>query len=84
LERKTSTPGGGGGVREVLVDSCCIVCFDAPQDTVMVPCGHVPACWSCSLQIFDGKAGGTAASRGIALCPLCRARVTAVIKLYRV
>jgi hypothetical protein len=65
-------------------ENSCIICFDAPQNTVLVPCGHVPACWDCSLQIHAGKAGGSAAARGRPFCPVCRAKVTAVIRLYKV
>lgn len=68
--------------KDRFADTCCIICFDGRQDTVMVPCGHIPACWACSLSILAGKAGGTAAARGKPSCPICRAKVTSVIKLY--
>jgi len=40
-------------------------------ETVMVPCGHRALCLNCSQNI-----------RGV--CPICRSKVTQVVKIYDV
>ena len=45
----------------------CPICYDAPRDSVMVPCGHT-ACSGCI----------TASSK----CPFCRRCVGQVVKIY--
>ena len=62
----TATPhtaGGGAGAIE------CVICFEvgAPR-CVLVPCGHLCACPSCSHRIFD--------------CPICRTPIERVQNIY--
>ncbi|XVE65828.1 hypothetical protein DITRI_Ditri08aG0030500 [Diplodiscus trichospermus] len=52
----------------------CVICLDAPSEAVCVPCGHVAGCMSCLNEIKAKKWG----------CPVCRAKIEQVIKLYRV
>ncbi|VVB10530.1 unnamed protein product [Arabis nemorensis] len=52
----------------------CAVCVDASSEAVCVPCGHVAGCISCLNEIKDKKLG----------CPVCRANIDQVIKLYHV
>lgn len=52
----------------------CAICLDAPSEAVCVPCGHVAGCMSCLNEIKSKKWG----------CPVCRAKIDQVIKLYRV
>ncbi|XVE81858.1 hypothetical protein DITRI_Ditri15bG0099900 [Diplodiscus trichospermus] len=52
----------------------CAICLDAPSEAVCVPCGHVAGCMSCLNEIKAKKWG----------CPVCRAKIEQVIKLYRV
>lgn len=52
----------------------CVICVDASSEAVCVPCGHVAGCISCLKQIKDKKLG----------CPVCRANIDQVIKLYHV
>ncbi len=35
--------------------SNCVVCMDAKQDTILVPCGHNPCCSSCTSTALKGK-----------------------------
>lgn len=52
----------------------CAICLDAPSEAVCVPCGHVAGCMSCLKEIKSKNWG----------CPVCRAKIEQVIKLYRV
>ncbi|KAJ0235708.1 putative E3 ubiquitin-protein ligase XBAT35 [Hirschfeldia incana] len=52
----------------------CSICLDAPSEAVCVPCGHVAGCMSCLTEIKAKKWG----------CPVCRAKIDQIIKLYRV
>ncbi|XP_010527401.1 PREDICTED: putative E3 ubiquitin-protein ligase XBAT35 [Tarenaya hassleriana] len=52
----------------------CSICLDAPSEAACVPCGHVAGCMSCLNEIKSKKWG----------CPVCRAEINQVIKLYRV
>lgn len=54
--------------------STCVVCLDAPSEAACVPCGHVAGCISCLNEIKAKKWG----------CPVCRAKIDQVVKLYRV
>ncbi|XP_068665313.1 putative E3 ubiquitin-protein ligase XBAT35 [Aristolochia californica] len=52
----------------------CVICLDAPKEGACVPCGHVVGCMSC---LNDIKAKGWG-------CPVCRTKISQVIKLYTV
>ncbi|OQR91883.1 hypothetical protein ACHHYP_04286 [Achlya hypogyna] len=51
----------------------CIVCLDAACDAVCVPCGHNTMCLACATSIFSASTE----------CPVCRAHIREVIKIYR-
>ncbi|ETW07297.1 hypothetical protein H310_01852 [Aphanomyces invadans] len=51
----------------------CVVCFDGPIEAVCVPCGHHAMCMDCASTVIDSGAE----------CPVCRATLREVIKLYR-
>ncbi|KAJ0255101.1 hypothetical protein HA466_0099070 [Hirschfeldia incana] len=52
----------------------CVICVDASAEAAFVPCGHVAGCISCLKEIKNKKLG----------CPICRASIDQVIKLYHV
>lgn len=52
--------------------SDCIICMDAKKDSVCVPCGHNAGCFEC-LSTVKSTAG---------TCPVCRAELQQVIRLY--
>ncbi|GMI69933.1 XB3 ortholog 5 in Arabidopsis thaliana [Hibiscus trionum] len=66
-------PANAGQIKDVGPSSCTI-CLDAPPEAACVPCGHVAGCMSCLNEIKAKKWG----------CPVCRAKIEQVIKLYRV
>lgn len=52
----------------------CIICWDAAAEGVCIPCGHLAGCMSC-LNEIKGKNWG---------CPVCRATIEQVVKVYAV
>lgn len=54
--------------------STCVICLDAPIEGACIPCGHMAGCMSCLNEIKAKKWG----------CPVCRAKIDQVVKLYSV
>ena len=54
--------------------STCVICLDAPAEAACIPCGHVAGCMSCLNEVKTKKWG----------CPVCRAKIDQIIKLYHV
>lgn len=53
----------------------CVICMDAPRDTICVPCGHIASCHTCLRSI-------TLAVGSTPCCPICRAHVETVVKVF--
>ncbi|XP_024403393.1 E3 ubiquitin-protein ligase SP1 [Physcomitrium patens] len=49
--------------------SLCVICLEQDYNAVLVPCGHMCCCTSCSSQL--------------SLCPLCRRHIDQVVKTFR-
>ncbi|XP_022849437.1 putative E3 ubiquitin-protein ligase XBAT34 isoform X2 [Olea europaea var. sylvestris] len=65
------------GLDEKIVDnatSSCTICLDAPVEGACIPCGHMAGCMSCLNEIKAKKWG----------CPVCRANINQVIRIYAV
>ncbi|XP_059632347.1 putative E3 ubiquitin-protein ligase XBAT35 isoform X2 [Cornus florida] len=56
------------------VQDGCVICLDAPVEGACVPCGHMAGCMSCLNTIKEKKTG----------CPVCRAKINQIIRLYAV
>ncbi|XP_052189291.1 putative E3 ubiquitin-protein ligase XBAT35 isoform X2 [Diospyros lotus] len=54
--------------------SSCVICLDAPVEGACIPCGHMAGCMSCLNEIKSKKWG----------CPVCRAKIDEIIRLYAV
>ncbi|KAG6732550.1 hypothetical protein I3842_01G183300 [Carya illinoinensis] len=54
--------------------SSCVICLDAPVEAACIPCGHMAGCMSCLNEITTKKWG----------CPVCRAKIDQVVRLYAV
>ncbi|KAL5703445.1 ubiquitinyl hydrolase 1 [Ranunculus cassubicifolius] len=52
--------------------SSCAVCWNAPKQGVCIPCGHMSSCMSC-MQAVQRKDFG---------CPICRAKIQKVVRVY--
>ncbi|KAM7277933.1 hypothetical protein ACFE04_005067 [Oxalis oulophora] len=61
-------------VKDEAASSSCVICLDAPVEGACVPCGHMCGCMSCLEEIMGKKWG----------CPVCRAKINQVIRLYAV
>lgn len=55
-------------------ESCCVICWEAPVEGACIPCGHMAGCMSCLSEIKSNKGD----------CPVCRAKIDQVIRLYAV
>ena len=55
----------------------CTVCLTATADTVLYRCGHLCVCYMCGLNLRE-----TASVNGVK-CPICRAPVDDIIRVYR-
>lgn len=60
---------------EPLSRSECVICMDVPRDTICVPCGHIAGCHTCLRSILQ-------AERSTPCCPICRAHVETVVKVF--
>lgn len=61
-------------MKEEASTSSCVICLDAPVEGACIPCGHMAGCMSCLNEIKAKKWG----------CPVCRANIDQVIRLYAV
>ncbi|KAL7722654.1 Zinc finger domain containing protein [Entamoeba marina] len=52
------------------MNKICKVCLCNEKNTVFIPCGHICCCFECSEKL--------------SICPVCRSRITTVIKTYDV
>ncbi|OAY28103.1 putative E3 ubiquitin-protein ligase XBAT35 [Manihot esculenta] len=68
LTASTQEKGEDGG------SSSCVICLDAPIEGACIPCGHMAGCMSCLKEVKAKKWG----------CPVCRAKIDQVIRLYAV
>lgn len=66
--------GAGEDKEDSSISGLCVICLDAPAEGACIPCGHVAGCMSCLTEIKANKWG----------CPVCRAKIDQVIKLYAV
>lgn len=60
--------------RDVTENSSCIVCLDSRVEAACIPCGHMAGCLAC-LKKIEAKSKK---------CPVCRAKVDQVVKIYTV
>jgi Zinc finger, C3HC4 type (RING finger) len=52
----------------------CVICLDAPVEGACIPCGHMAGCMGCLREIEEKKGE----------CPICRAKINQILKLYAV
>lgn len=71
---KTTTGAGTENSNNKEEVGTCVICLDAPVQGACIPCGHMAGCMGC-LREIEEKRGE---------CPICRAKITQVLKLYAV
>ncbi|XP_051129350.1 putative E3 ubiquitin-protein ligase XBAT35 [Andrographis paniculata] len=69
-----AVPDEGNGKKDDAATLCCTICLDAPLEGACVPCGHLAGCMSCLTEVKGKKWG----------CPVCRANIDQVIRIYSV
>eukprot|EP00271_Cylindrocystis_brebissonii_P019626 TRINITY_DN6042_c0_g1_i4.p1 TRINITY_DN6042_c0_g1~~TRINITY_DN6042_c0_g1_i4.p1 ORF type:complete len:472 (+),score=75.55 TRINITY_DN6042_c0_g1_i4:180-1595(+) len=55
-------------------DRACAVCLDAKKDAILLECGHLVTCYSCGMSLLSTRPS----------CPVCRKRISRVVKVYDV
>jgi hypothetical protein len=54
-------------------ETMCVVCFDAPKDHIIVPCGHQCVCEACAEQLTKTRTP---------MCPVCRGPIQQTMKVF--
>ncbi|GMN32064.1 hypothetical protein TIFTF001_046581 [Ficus carica] len=54
--------------------SSCVICWEAAIEGACIPCGHKAGCMSCLTKIKSKKS----------VCPVCRSKITEVVRIYAV
>ena len=84
-QSKSSSPGplgasGGAAGVTVKTEECastednklCVICLQAPYNTVLVPCGHLYLCYNCASSVKNKNAE----------CPICRSFIQDILRVY--
>ena len=64
---------GSGTPHPDAEETQCVVCFDAPKDHEIVPCGHICVCARCAEQLTKTRTP---------TCPVCRERIIQTMKVF--
>jgi hypothetical protein len=72
IARSVSVGGAAGQPLAPPDADICKICFDAPYECVILECGHICSCMECSKLFLKGE------------CPICRVKVTRVVKFFKV
>jgi hypothetical protein len=54
-------------------ETMCVVCFDAPKEYIIVPCGHICVCARCAEQLTKTRTP---------MCPVCRGPIRETMKVF--
>jgi hypothetical protein len=66
--------GSGSGTSHFdAEETMCVVCFDAPKDHLIVPCGHQCVCAGCAEQLTNTRTP---------TCPVCREPIQQTVKVF--
>jgi glutamate racemase len=75
VQRQRKTIEKAKELREFLK---CTICMDARRDCVLIPCTHFICCSGCAQKLMGQEQYGTHK------CPVCRAQIASVIKVFQV
>ncbi|CAE8597663.1 unnamed protein product [Polarella glacialis] len=73
MEAKMAKNSSGNGGAMPAASPSCSICFDEPANFLVIPCGHQCGCEECL----------TAVQKHSGRCPICRASVTAIQRVFR-
>jgi hypothetical protein len=54
-------------------ETMCVVCFDAPKEYIIVPCGHLCVCEACAERLTKTRTP---------MCPVCRGPIRETMKVF--
>jgi hypothetical protein len=54
-------------------ETMCVVCFDAPKEYIIVPCGHMCVCEACAERLTKTRTP---------MCPVCRGPIRETMKVF--
>jgi len=57
---------------EDITEECCI-CFDAPKEALIAPCGHLSCCMTCAEALKNNSE----------TCPICRGNIESIFKVFK-
>eukprot|EP01114_Cavostelium_apophysatum_P005432 TRINITY_DN1639_c0_g2_i1.p1 TRINITY_DN1639_c0_g2~~TRINITY_DN1639_c0_g2_i1.p1 ORF type:complete len:415 (-),score=118.10 TRINITY_DN1639_c0_g2_i1:1073-2317(-) len=69
MENGTTANNQPTSPQAISENSQCVVCMDAPFETVFLECGHLACCQKCSEKLK--------------LCPICRNTIVRIIPIFR-
>ena len=64
---------GSGTSHSDAEETECVVCFDAPKDHIIVPCGHQCVCEACAELLTNTRTP---------MCPVCRGPIRETMKVF--
>jgi hypothetical protein len=74
LQQVQAELGSGSGTPQLDEEETqCVVCFDAPKDHILVPCGHQCVCGACAEQLTRTRTP---------TCPVCREPIRETVKVF--
>jgi hypothetical protein len=74
LQQVQAELGSGSGTpHSDAEETMCVVCFDAPKDHAIVPCGHICVCAKCAEQLTKTRTP---------TCPVCREPIRETMKVF--
>jgi hypothetical protein len=74
LQQVRAELGSGSGTPQPdAEETMCVVCFDAPKEYAIVPCGHQCVCASCAEQLTNTRTP---------TCPVCREPIQQTMKVF--
>lgn len=73
----TNTSNASAPSSQPINSGHCTVCLSAVADTVLYRCGHLCVCYMCGLNLRE------AAPANRVTCPICRAPVDDILRVYR-
>jgi hypothetical protein len=71
--RQVQAELGSGTPQTGAEETMCVVCFDAPKDHIMVPCGHQCVCGACAELMTKARTP---------TCPVCREPIRETMKVF--
>ena len=73
MQAQLGVPPAASSPHSDVEETQCVVCFDAPKDHAIVPCGHQCVCARCAEQLTKTRTP---------TCPVCREPIIQTMKVF--